>query len=54
MRICSKFHFQLSVRTDINEKVNCALVGYYLPSSSNLLPAFRDKQSFPSSGFKNH
>jgi len=32
----------------------CALMGYYAASAGNLLPTFRDNQSGPFSGFKNH
>ena len=32
---------------------NRALLGYYEPSSGNILPTFRGNLSVPSSGFKN-
>ena len=32
---------------------NCALLGYYEPSSGNIFPTFRDNLSVPFSGFKN-
>jgi len=32
---------------------NCAVLGYYAASSGNVLPAFRDNLSVPSSGFEN-
>jgi hypothetical protein len=32
---------------------NCAFLGYYVTSSSNSLPIFRDNLSVPTSGVKN-
>jgi hypothetical protein len=37
-------------RRDVDE--NCALLGYYAPSSGNPLPTFRDNVSVPSSRIK--
>ena len=37
----------------MSESVNCALPGYYAPSSGNFLLTFRDNLSVPSWGFKN-
>jgi len=39
-------------RSEVDE--NCALLGRYAASSGNLLPAFRDNLSVPSSGVKKY
>jgi len=39
--------------TYVQQKKNWALLAYYAASSFNFLLTFRDKQSIPSSGFKN-
>jgi len=41
----------LGFRRELDE--NCALMGYYIASSGNFLPTFRDNSSFPSTGYKN-
>jgi len=38
-------------RREVDE--NCVLMGYYVASSGNSLPTFRDNLSVPSSGVKN-
>ena len=38
-------------RREVDE--NCALLGYYIASTGNFLPTFRDNVLVPSSGVKN-